>query len=83
MKDGTLQGNPNKQLKAIIAKENKIKDPFRIKKAVTFMINLTQSESDDDEDEEETNQDQSAGNGSEEKKAAANGGAEANQPVKK
>lgn len=67
MKDGTLQGNPNKQLKAIIAKENKIKDPFRIKKAVTFMINLTQSESDDDEDDEEkTNQDQSAGNGGDE-----------------
>ena len=58
VKDGTLQGNPNKQLKAIIAKENKIKDPFRIKKAVTFMINLTQSESDDDDDDEEkTNQD--------------------------
>ena len=53
VKDGTLQGNPNKQLKAIIAKENKIKDPFRIKKAVTFMINLTQSESDDDDEDEE------------------------------
>ena len=65
MKDGTLQGNPNKQLKAIIAKENKIKDPFRIKKAVTFMINLTQSESDEDEEDGEENKDQSASNGGE------------------
>ena len=50
-----MQGNPTQQLKAIISKENKIKDPFRIKKAVTFMINLTQSESDAEDDEDEEN----------------------------
>ena len=42
----------NKQLKAILAKENKLKDPFRTKKAVTFTINLA-SEEDEDLDEDE------------------------------
>ena len=37
-----------KQLKAIIAKENKMKDPFRTKKQVTFVINLA---SEDDEED--------------------------------
>ena len=51
--DGILQGNQVKQLKAIIQKENKIKDPFRMKKAVTFRINLTnQSDNEDDDDED-------------------------------
>lgn len=83
--DGTL-GAPVQQLKAIIARENRIKDPFRVKKAVTFMINLNQSDSEDeDEDNEEggaANQGNAASvgapNGSQEKqgeqgKSAADG----------
>ena len=50
--DGILQGNQVKQLKAIIQKENKIKDPFRMKKAVTFRINLTNQSGSDEEDED-------------------------------
>ena len=40
-----------KILKAILTKENKIRDPFRVKKSVQFMIALSASE-DEDEDEE-------------------------------
>ncbi len=36
-----------RQLKAILAKENKMKDPFRVKKAVTFVINLDSEDGED------------------------------------
>ena len=38
--------NPNKVLKAIISKENRMKDPFRMKKTVQFCIALSDSEDD-------------------------------------
>ena len=41
----------NKQLKAIIAKENRMKDPFRVKKNVTFVIALDDSAEEDSGDE--------------------------------
>ena len=36
--------NPNKVLKAIISKENRMKDPFRVKKTVQFVITMSESE---------------------------------------
>ena len=48
--------NPLKQLKAIITRENKIRDPFRVKKGVTFMISLNNSGSEPEiESDEEDN----------------------------
>ena len=38
--------NPNKVLKAIISKENRMKDPFRVKKTVQFVITMSDSEDD-------------------------------------
>ena len=41
----------NKQLKTIIAKENRMKDPFRVKKNVTFVIALDDSADEESGDE--------------------------------
>mmetsp|Transcript_36428 Transcript_36428/g.47798 ORF Transcript_36428/g.47798 Transcript_36428/m.47798 type:complete len:92 (+) Transcript_36428:1767-2042(+) len=39
--------NANRKLKAILHKENKIKDPLRVKKAVTFMLALDEESEDE------------------------------------
>ena len=63
--DGILQGNQVMQLKAIIQKENQIKDPFRMKKAVTFRINLTNQTDSEENEENEAQEGEASGNNQE------------------
>ena len=43
----------HRSLTAILMKENRLKDPFRLKKAVTFMINLNDQENEEEESGDE------------------------------
>ena len=43
----------HRSLTAILMKENRLKDPFRMKKAVTFMINLNDQENEEEESGDE------------------------------
>ena len=52
-RDGQQDAPTSKLLKAIIMKENRLKDPFRIKKSVTFMIELDENDGENDSQEED------------------------------
>ena len=68
----------NQKLKAIIVKENRMKDPHRVKKAVTFMLNF----SEESEEETKDGAEEGAAAQSSPKKKARKGDANKNKKEK-